>query len=72
MESFINIFRTVLSPVWILDNEMNAATRDILAASVKDNSHWLDVGCGLKPFVSSFDHAHYTGMMLRSVVALVI
>ena len=40
---------------------MNAVTRNILAASVKDNTHWLDVGCGLKPFASSFDHAHYTG-----------
>ena len=53
MPSFRNSFSTVLSPVWLLDNEMNAVTRDILAASVKDNTHWLDVGCGLKPFASS-------------------
>ncbi len=51
-----------MSPIWLLDNEMNAATRDILAACVKDNTHWLDVGCGLKPFASSFNHAHYTGI----------
>ena len=62
MPSFRNSFSTVLSPVWLLDNEMNAVTRDILAASVKDNTHWLDVGCGLKPFSSSFHHTHYTGI----------
>ena len=53
MPSFRNIIRTVLSPIWLLENELNAATGDILAACVKDNSHWLDVGCWLKPFASS-------------------
>lgn len=62
MTSFSNFFRMVLSPVWLLDSEMDAATRKILAKSVKANSQWLDVGCGLKPFASSFDHAHYTGI----------
>ena len=52
----------LLSPVWLLDKEMDAATRKILATSIKANSHWLDVGCGLKPFASSFDHAYYTGI----------
>ncbi len=59
---FSDIARALLSPIWLLDNGMNAATRDILAACVKDNTHWLDLGCGLKPFASSFNHAHYTGI----------
>jgi ubiquinone/menaquinone biosynthesis C-methylase UbiE len=62
MHRFREIIRTALSPVRLLDNEMNAGTREILAASVKDNTHWLDLGCGLKPFASSFNHAHYIGI----------
>ena len=62
MQRVRKIIRTALSPVWLLDKEIDAATRNILAASVKNNSHWLDVGCGLKPFASSFSHAHYTGI----------
>lgn len=62
MQRIREIIGNTLSPVWLLDKEMDAATRNILAVSVKDNSHWLDVGCGLKPFASSFDHAHYTGI----------
>jgi SAM-dependent methyltransferase len=62
MSSFRDIVRMVLSPIWLLDTEMNAATRNILAVSVKESSHWLDIGCGLKPFASSFDHATYTGI----------
>lgn len=62
MQRFRKIIRAALSPVWLLDREMNATTRDILAASVKDNARWLDVGCGLKPFSSSFSNAQYTGI----------
>ena len=49
--------RNVLSPVALLDMELEESTRNILLKSVKTNSHWLDVGCGLKPFESSFSHA---------------
>jgi SAM-dependent methyltransferase len=62
MQKLKNIIRTALSPVWLLDKEMNAETRNILAARVKVNSHWLDIGCGLKPFASSFRHARHTGI----------
>jgi SAM-dependent methyltransferase len=41
---------------------MDALTRDILSARVKVDSYWLDVGCGLKPFASSFNHANYMGI----------
>lgn len=62
MNRFRQIIGNILSPVWLLDNEMNAATKQILTSNVKENSYWLDVGCGMKPFSSSFDHAHYTGI----------
>lgn len=62
MQRFREIIRTALSPVWLLDDEINAATTDTLAASVKNNTHWLLVGCGLKQFASSFNHAHYIGI----------
>lgn len=62
LQRYREIIRNTLSPVWLLDKEMDAATRKILSTSVKTNSHWLDVGCGLKPFESSFDHANYTGI----------
>ncbi len=54
--------RNALSPVWLLDRRLNALTRDVLAATVKPDSHWLDVGCGLKPFALSFSQASYTGI----------
>lgn len=54
--------KLMLSPVWLLDKEMDTATRRILSTSVEANSQWLDVGCGLKPFASSFYHAKYTGI----------
>lgn len=62
MQRIRGVIRNALSPVWLLNKKMDAETRNILSACVKDNSHWLDVGCGLKPFVSGFDHAHYTGI----------
>ena len=61
-----NIINKAVSPVWLLDNKMNGLTRDILAGSVKVNSHWLDVGCGLRPYSSNFNHAHYTGIDIET------
>jgi len=29
---------------------------------VKGDSHWLDVGCVLKPYAPSLIHAHYIGI----------
>jgi len=51
-----------LSPVWLLNRKMDAITKSILLSSVKSYSNWLDVGCGLKPFETSFEHASYTGI----------
>ena len=52
----------VLSPVWLLNKKMDEITRNLLSSSVESGACWLDVGCGLKPFASSFDHATYTGI----------
>ena len=54
--------RLILSPVWLLDNKMTSVTRAILAANVQHDTHWLDIGCGLKPYAACFDSAHYTGI----------
>ena len=59
---FKNMLVNALSPVWLLENKMATLTRNILKSSVKNNSHWLDLGCGLKPFAPSFNHAYYTGI----------
>lgn len=55
--------RSMLSPVRLLDSKMLSVTRNFLSDNVHHNSHWLDVGCGLKPFSECFNHAHYTGLM---------
>lgn len=57
-----NILKLLLSPVWLLDKKMNESTRSILEEKVSEDSHWLDVGCGLKPFHCSFKNAYYTGI----------
>jgi hypothetical protein len=50
------------SPVGLLHNQMDGITREILSQEVLANQSWLDLGCGLKPFRSSFDHAEYIGI----------
>ena len=50
------------SPVGLLNFEMDKVTRQVLSEEVNDNSNWLDLGCGLKPYLSSFSHAQYTGI----------
>jgi SAM-dependent methyltransferase len=62
---FRAFIRNACSPVWLLNGRMDTITRDILTASVASDSHWLDVGCGLKPFVSSFKDASYTGIDVK-------
>ena len=50
------------SPVGLLNFEMDKITRQVLSEEVNENTNWLDLGCGLKPYLSSFSHAHYTGI----------
>jgi ubiquinone/menaquinone biosynthesis C-methylase UbiE len=50
------------SPVGLLNFKMDKITRQILSEEVKDNTNWLDLGCGLKPYLSSFSDAQYTGI----------
>ena len=57
MPSFRDIAGTIIFLLGLLE-EINVATRNILAVSVKNNLHWLDIGCGAEPFTLSFDYAH--------------
>ena len=50
------------SPTGLVDSETNGITRDILTKVVKDKQIWLDLGCGMKPFQSSFVNAKYIGI----------
>ncbi|MCK6380635.1 MAG: class I SAM-dependent methyltransferase [Leptospiraceae bacterium] len=62
LQTIRKVIRNAISPVWLLDRRMELSTQKILSKCVKNNSKWLDVGCGLKPFASSFNHASYTGI----------
>ena len=50
------------SPVGLLNFKMDSITRQLLFEEVKNDSNWLDLGCGTKPYFSSFSNAHYTGL----------
>jgi len=65
LDHLVQKIKGILSPVWLLDNELNLATKTALIANVEDNSNWLDVGCGLKPFSSCFDRANYIGIDIQ-------
>lgn len=52
----------VRSPVGLLTSEAQGITRDILEKIVRENETWLDLGCGMKPFESSFENAQYIGI----------
>jgi len=65
MFKYRELIRSALSPVWLLNNRMDAITRNILSVSVASDSRWLDVGCGLKPFAASFNDASYTGIDVK-------
>ena len=62
MASIKKFIGSLLSPVYILDKKMDALTRGLLATQVLPGTQWLDIGCGLQPFLSSFKNAHYTGL----------
>jgi SAM-dependent methyltransferase len=62
MQGLKKIIRRALSPLWLLENKMNIVIKNILQREVKNNTYWLDVGCGLKPFASSFNNAQYIGI----------
>lgn len=61
-----DLIRILISPVWLLDEELKKETKNILINVVQNGSSWLDVGCGLKPFSSSFDNAYYTGIDIET------
>ena len=54
------------SPVGLLNSKMDSITRQLLFEEVKINSNWLDLGCGMKPYFSSFSKANYTGIDVQT------
>jgi SAM-dependent methyltransferase len=51
-----------VSPVKHVEFELNRETTFMLKNSVIPGSNWLDLGCGEKPFISSFAECSYTGI----------
>lgn len=62
MKNFIHLLKEITSSTWLIEKPLNEATQKILTSTVKDNSRWLDIGCGLKPYAESFSNAHYVGI----------
>lgn len=52
----------LVSPVYHLDKELDSMTRDALNRAVNQGDDWLDLGCGLKPFLECFKGASYVGL----------
>jgi SAM-dependent methyltransferase len=74
MEKFVknNIFfyvvgwiKNLLSPLRVLEGKVNGTTVEMLSRVVQSGGVWLDVGCGLKPFYSSFGNAEYVGIDIK-------
>ena len=51
-----------VSPVKHIEAVLNRETKIMLENSVFPGSNWLDLGCGQKPFISSFTNCTYTGI----------
>jgi SAM-dependent methyltransferase len=51
-----------VSPVKNIEAELSRETKLMLENSVSPGSNWLDLGCGQKPFISSFANCSYTGI----------
>jgi SAM-dependent methyltransferase len=51
-----------ISPVKHVEAELNSQTKFMLKDSISPGSNWLDLGCGQKPFISSFADCSYTGI----------
>ncbi|MDC0990290.1 class I SAM-dependent methyltransferase [Gammaproteobacteria bacterium] len=62
MLNFIPLLKEITSSTWLIEKPLNEATQKILTSTIKDNSRWLDIGCGLKPYAESFSNAHYFGI----------
>jgi len=60
--TLINKIRYYFSPVRLVDKQLNFQTREMLSKHVAPNSRWLDLGCGLQPYLSSFQDSKYVGI----------
>jgi len=50
------------SPIRALDQKLEFQTELLITESVKPNTNWLDVGCGLKPYAPFFAGCSYIGI----------
>lgn len=55
-------FLELVSPVYHLDKELDSMTRESLNRIVNQGEDWLDLGCGLKPFLACFEGSSYVGL----------
>ena len=62
MKKIINLLKDITSSTYLIDNAIKDATQKMLTDNVKKNSSWLDIGCGLKPYLESFSNADYIGI----------
>ena len=53
---------SVSSPLRALDQQLEFQTKLLITESVKPNTNWLDVGCGLKPYAPFFVGTSYIGI----------
>lgn len=53
----------LLNPIWIVEHNLNYQIKTAIAAiSFARDDKWLDVGCGLRPYESSFPQGVYIGV----------
>jgi len=60
--SLINFLKEIISPNLLFENSLEKATHEVLLNTVKTNSKWLDIGCGMKPYAKYFSNAEYIGI----------
>lgn len=53
----------LLNPIWIVEHNLNRQIKAAIAAiTFARDDKWLDVGCGLRPYESSFPQGVYIGV----------
>jgi SAM-dependent methyltransferase len=55
-------FLALTSPVYYLQRDLDQLTCHEIAKHESNNSYWLDLGCGLKPYESEFKKSKYIGI----------
>jgi ubiquinone/menaquinone biosynthesis C-methylase UbiE len=58
-------FLRITSPLMVLDQKLDFQTKLLITESVKPNTNWLDLGCGLKPYAPLFAGTSYIGIDIQ-------